>query len=186
MASPPQMERKLAGLKPSGSFSSSQPSWWKTVLKATIKSSGITQGVVEGWWKCRSRNAPNEVSKLVHTISEDSKSLLLTRYVTSKSTPADDPSRGIYGPRDLLLPIIPIPTEFQRLVVCPSTPDLRDEQKNSSLKWKIGAHINPHFSLQPPIRRPLPRPSRLPTVSPLRPHILAHSRLQLWKPLTPT
>lgn len=79
---------------------------------------GDNKGIIEGWWKGRSRNtATNEVFKLVHKESERADITFHTRYVPSKDNPADLPSRGIYGPRNLLLPPITIPHPYQQLVV---------------------------------------------------------------------
>ena len=85
---------------------------------ANVKVFGDNKGVVEGWWKGRSRNtATNEVFKLVHNESERTGIKFHTRYIPSKDNPADDPSRGIYHPRSLLLPPIAIPHAYRQLVV---------------------------------------------------------------------
>lgn len=79
---------------------------------------GDNNGVVEGWWRGRSRNWPtNTIFRRIHQASTDADATFHTRYVTSEENPADDPSRGIYGPIDLLLPRIPIPTELEKYVV---------------------------------------------------------------------
>jgi len=83
-----------------------------------IKVFGDNKGVVEGWWKGRSRNsATNEVFKLLHIATEQAAVTIHTRYIPSKDNPADLPSRGIYGPKNLLLPPITIPHPYQQLVV---------------------------------------------------------------------
>ncbi len=75
-----------------------------------IKVYGDNRGVVEGWWKGRSRNPPtNDIFKLIHVISETVGALFLTEYVSTAHNPADKPSRGKYYSPTLLLPIIPIP-----------------------------------------------------------------------------
>lgn len=78
---------------------------------------GDNRGVVEGWWKGRSRNKPtNEVFKRLHELSESSGCTYHTRYVPSASNPADGPSRGIYPPLRLLLPAICIPTQLRPFI----------------------------------------------------------------------
>jgi hypothetical protein len=79
---------------------------------------GDNRGVVEGWWKGRSKNRPtNEVFRRIHTITTASECTVHTRYVPSKLNPADDPSRGIYPDTRLLLPRIPIPRDLEGFVV---------------------------------------------------------------------
>ena len=82
-----------------------------TVPKGShVKVFGDNRGVVEGWWKGRSRNKPtNDVFRDIHTLSEEKGILFHTRYVPSKENPADNPSRGVYYHQSLLLPAIPIP-----------------------------------------------------------------------------
>ena len=78
---------------------------------------GDNRGVVEGWWKGRSRNrATNTVFKRIHNSTESASCVVLTRYVPSAYNPADGPSRGRYPPRSLLLPPIPIPAPLRDLV----------------------------------------------------------------------
>lgn len=75
-----------------------------------IKVYGDNIGVVEGWWKGRSRNtATNVVFKRIHKICEANKLEILTEHVAGTSNPADDPSRGIYPSHSKLLPQITIP-----------------------------------------------------------------------------
>ena len=95
--------------------------------------------------------------KLAHAICESAESSFLTRYVPSKHNPADDPSRGIYGARNLLLPPIPIPTEFERLVV-----DF--DAETQEVEYRNGRHL-----------RPLPKP--VPTPS-LRERAVANAELE--------
>lgn len=83
----------------------------------TYKIYGDNIGVVEGWRSGRSRNRPtNSIFKLIHSTCEVAGITFITRYVPSKSNPADEPSRGIFGHSSRLLPAIAIPTELQSFV----------------------------------------------------------------------
>ena len=83
-----------------------------------IKVYGDNRGVVEGWWKGRSRNPPtNDIFKLIHIISETIGARFVTEYVSTAHNPADDPSRGKYYSPTLLLPVIPIPIPLQEYIV---------------------------------------------------------------------
>jgi hypothetical protein len=66
---------------------------------------GDNRVVVEGWWNSASRNrAVNAIFRQLHS---DAPSLGITahaRYVRSAENPADNPSRGVYGRRQHLLP----------------------------------------------------------------------------------
>jgi hypothetical protein len=85
---------------------------------ADIKVWGDNNGVVEGWWKGRSRNKPsNEVFHRIHHLSQASNCLFHTRYVASAFNPADNPSRGIYSSLQLLLPPFEIPHELRSFLV---------------------------------------------------------------------
>ena len=78
---------------------------------------GDNIGVVEGWWAGRSRNTEtNFVFRRVHDVLDTHDSVLITQYVKSAQNPADGPSRGLYPPRNLLLPQIPIPIELRPFV----------------------------------------------------------------------
>lgn len=78
---------------------------------------GDNRGVVEGWWKGRSRNGPtNNIFRSIHDACQHSGNAFLTRYVPSASNPADNPSRGIYDSPSLLLPTIPIPDDLKQFV----------------------------------------------------------------------
>ncbi|CAA7265210.1 unnamed protein product [Cyclocybe aegerita] len=84
---------------------------------------GDNRGVVEGWWKGRSRNWPtNSIFRMVHTFSQENSLTAHTRYVPSKENPADGPSRGEYGTTQDLLPAINIPNHLQHYVVDFDTP----------------------------------------------------------------
>lgn len=91
-----------------------------------IKVFGDNRGVVEGWWKGRSRNrSTNEVFKHVHALSEEEGVHFHTRYVPSKENPADGPSRGEHYQSSLLLPAIVIPSTIRQYVCdfdAPCTP----------------------------------------------------------------
>ena len=79
---------------------------------------GDNRGVVEGWWKGRSRNrATNGVFRRILELQEKWPGTLHTRYVPSGHNPADELSHGIYGPSHCILPAIPIPVEIQHIVV---------------------------------------------------------------------
>jgi hypothetical protein len=73
---------------------------------------------------------PNSVHVLLHG---DNTGVVATRYVPSRDNPADKPSRGIYGPENLLLPTIPIPEHLRDFLAdatnplsAKELPDLRD------------------------------------------------------------
>ena len=84
---------------------------------AHFKVYGDNKGVVEGWWKGRSRNKQtNVVFKRIHNALEAQHCTIHTRYVTSKQNPADEPSRGVYPPIMCLLPSLPIPSELHDLI----------------------------------------------------------------------
>lgn len=81
-----------------------------------VKVYGDNRGIVEGWWRGRSRNRPtNGVFKCIHSITESASCTILTHYVPSALNPADDPSRGKYPPRSLLLPPPSYPFLYQGL-----------------------------------------------------------------------
>ncbi|PSR72208.1 hypothetical protein PHLCEN_2v11915 [Hermanssonia centrifuga] len=82
-----------------------------------IRVYGDNKGVVEGWWNGRSRNEQtNAVFRRIHSISRVSELRVLTSYVASANNPADNPSRGIFPPLQLLLPPITIPDEIRDFV----------------------------------------------------------------------
>jgi hypothetical protein len=113
---------------------------------------GDNRGVVEGWWRGRSKNRPtNEVFKLVHALCNQACSLLISRYVRSEHNPADGPSRGVYPPLSLLLPAVPIPQQWRPFLVDFDAPRSFSEQRIS----RTGK-----------LQQPRPKPSR------------DHSRLQ--------
>lgn len=78
---------------------------------------GDNKGVVEGWWKGRSRNRQtNIVFRRIHAFLGTRQCSIHTRYVPSKDNPADKPSRGKYPPTTHLMPQIPIPPELHGLI----------------------------------------------------------------------
>ena len=80
-----------------------------------IKVFGDNRGVVEGWWKGRSRNKPtNDIFRDIHALTEEESVFFHTRYVPSKDNPADGPSRGVYYHQSLLLPALPIPPPIRQ------------------------------------------------------------------------
>ncbi|CAA7270451.1 unnamed protein product [Cyclocybe aegerita] len=93
---------------------------------------GDNQGVVEGWWKGRSRNTPtNEIFKQIHSTNKHHGTTFYTRYVASEYNPADGPSRGIYGPMSHLLPPVRIPCDLRNFVVDFDTPPTAEETRRA-------------------------------------------------------
>jgi len=79
---------------------------------------GDNKGVVEGWWRGRSRNwETNKVFRRVHNLADTHQCLFITRYVASRENPADGPSRGRYPPVDCLLPAVSIPADLRQYIV---------------------------------------------------------------------
>ena len=78
---------------------------------------GDNKGVVEGWWKGRSRNKQtNIIFRHIHAVLHTWQCTIHTRYVPSQDNPADNPSRGVYPPLTRLLPYIPVPPELRAFV----------------------------------------------------------------------
>ena len=78
---------------------------------------GDNRGVVEGWWKGRSRNwETNKVFRRIHNIADTHQCTFITRYVASKENPADAPSRGLYPSSTRLLPAICIPEPLRQFI----------------------------------------------------------------------
>src|ERR1700678_491386 len=79
---------------------------------------GDNKGVVEGWWRGRSRNwETNKVFRRVHNLADTHQCLFITRYVASRENPADGPSRGRYPLVDCLLPAVSIPADLRQYIV---------------------------------------------------------------------
>ena len=79
---------------------------------------GNNKGVVEGWWKGRSRNwETNKVFQRIHDLADTHQCLFITRYVASREYPADAPSRGRYPAADHLLPAISIPVALRKYII---------------------------------------------------------------------
>jgi hypothetical protein len=79
---------------------------------------GDNKGVVEGWWRGRSRNKfVNGIFRRIHPRVEEQRVHVHTRYVRSADNPADAPSRGIYGDPRLLLPRVPLVGELAAYLV---------------------------------------------------------------------
>ena len=78
---------------------------------------GDNRGVVEGWWKGRSRNwETNKVFRRIHDIANSHQCTFITRYVASRENPADPPSRGHYPSFACLLPAIRIPDDLRQFI----------------------------------------------------------------------
>jgi hypothetical protein len=94
-------------------------------LGSLIITHGDNMGIVEGWWRGRHRNS--EVNQIFRRINNFIHPLprrfeIQTTYVASGSNPADPPSRGIYGPVELLLPSINIPEPIQSFIIDSTSP----------------------------------------------------------------
>ncbi|KAL7282059.1 hypothetical protein ACG7TL_003527 [Trametes sanguinea] len=167
---------------------------------------GDNRGVVEGWWRGRSRNHPtNEVFKRITAELEEQQSRVLTRYVQSAVNPADGPSRGIYPSSTLLLPPIPIPAELRPFIIdFDAPPTTHTPAANSSADagktrhstksistgaQRTGTTSKTRFDAALPPRRTAKRPPRAtfrdglqlnPSI--LRPACAAKERLLKWTP----
>ena len=109
-----------------------------------FKAYGDNRGVVEGWWKGRSRNrATNSVFKRIHNITEAAACTVLTRYVPSALNPADGPSRGKYPPHSLLLPPLPIHPSLRNFVIDFDAPLHANESR---------LPLNPHIEILAPAK----------------------------------
>ena len=107
---------------------------------------GDNQGVVEGWKRGRSRNPRvNEVFKRVTKLLRATNLVVHVQYVKSGNNPADNPSRGIYPPEQLLLPPLDIPHELKSLIADHDHPANDRERTDGS----------PHPAVQT-----LPKPKR--------------------------
>lgn len=83
---------------------------------------GDNQGVIEGWNNRHSRHlAVNSVFRRIFSLIHDSVALYSFHptYITSKTNPADTPSRGIYSSTKFPLPTFPIPSALQPFIVDP-------------------------------------------------------------------
>jgi hypothetical protein len=86
---------------------------------------GDNTGVVEGWGNRRHRNwAINgvfcRINKFIHNLPSPFD--VSTAYIESAHNPADNPSRGIYGPTELLLPPIHLPSELEGFLIDATKP----------------------------------------------------------------
>jgi hypothetical protein len=110
-----------------------------------VKVFGDNRGVVEGWWKGRSRNkATNTIFKRIHELTAVSKCSLITRYVPSAHNPADDPSRGVYPPSSLLLPPIRIPQPLQAFIADFDDPRIPAETRKPRANAKTHPLVSNH------------------------------------------
>jgi hypothetical protein len=108
---------------------------------------GDNRGVVEGWWKGRSKNKPvNVIFRRIHALSAIHECSFISRYVPSKENPADAPSRAVFPPRELLLPPIVIPHELHAFVI-----DYDNEPLPCEHRLQVQGFQQP---------QPLPKPSR--------------------------
>lgn len=82
-----------------------------------IRVYGDNQGVVEGWRNGRSRNlAVNTVFRRIHQFTQAEGLHIYPSYVQSAHNPADGPSRGIFPPASLLIPIFKIPEALEGVI----------------------------------------------------------------------
>lgn len=102
-------------------------------IASSFKVYGDNRGVVEGWWRGRSRNRPtNEVFKRIAIKLEDAGAHVLTRYVQSAANPADGPSRGVYPSNALLLPPVSLPAVLRGFIVDFDAPLTHDEAREQA------------------------------------------------------
>ena len=94
---------------------------------------GDNTGIVEGWQVSRHRNrAVNSIFQHIHAFLNSAARVrgVATRYIPSRDNPADEPSRGIYGSEQLLLPPIQLPEHLREFLADATVPfsarELRD------------------------------------------------------------
>jgi hypothetical protein len=116
---------------------------------------GDNMSVVEGWWRGRSANPPvNDVFRRLADFLHAKRCSAITRYVASATNPADDPSRGVYGPGTpytwaRLLPPIPIPEPDARWLVDFNAP-ISDAERAAQ---RDGTHVREPKRYDPADRR---------------------------------
>ncbi|PPR06680.1 hypothetical protein CVT24_012975 [Panaeolus cyanescens] len=157
-----------------------------------IRVFGDNRGVVEGWWKGRSRNWPtNLIFRKIHEISKSNGLQFCTSYIRSGENPADEPSRGIYGDPQLLLPKISIPSDLTPFVAdfdqpISTKPSPESKAQPATKKLKIETHLQA-AKIRPVSHPPVPSTGSATPLSSsqLRPSgTKARDRLRLWRPVT--
>ncbi|PIL27531.1 hypothetical protein GSI_10682 [Ganoderma sinense ZZ0214-1] len=94
---------------------------------------GDNTGVVDGWRKGKSRSvAVNTIFKRLSALLERRDVMVHTRYVTSASNPADNPSRGRYPAPALLLPPITLPTAVAPFLIDWNAPRSESERLHAA------------------------------------------------------
>ena len=84
---------------------------------------GDNRGVIKGWWSGRSHNYQvNEVFKRIHTLLNINRCQVFTRYVSSASNPADQPSRGIFPQNSEILPPVDYSPELEPFILAHDHP----------------------------------------------------------------
>ena len=81
---------------------------------------GDNTGVIEGWRSNHHRNrATNFIFRRIHLFlhSLPNHVIIGTRYVQSQFNPANDPSQGILGPMETLIPHFQIPTKLDTFII---------------------------------------------------------------------
>lgn len=78
---------------------------------------GDNQSIIEAWKNGRSRSwQVNVVFRRIHSFLQQRGCNIHVEYVRSEDNPADEPSRGVFLPKHLLLPAQPIDPSIQRWV----------------------------------------------------------------------
>jgi hypothetical protein len=100
---------------------------------------GDNKGVVEGWWKGRSRGKfVNAVFRRIHPVVSERGIHVHSRYVRSADNPADGPSRGVYGRPDRLLPRVDLGEALDAFLInCDEDEgdERTDERRQRAIDW---------------------------------------------------